>query len=147
MEHTKGKYPSTFYRVSLKAVIRNELGEVLLVKEDGSYAWNFPGGGIDHGETETQALRRELYEEALITDSFDAKIVGTEVRWLETKQAYLMWLVYTLTFKSAIGFGVGQDSSEVSFVDPCQLKDSSHVPERLVYKWTVDQTYDAKTET
>ena len=53
-------YPEAFYRVSLKAIIRNALGHVLLVKESGSESWSFPGGGIDHGETELDALRREL---------------------------------------------------------------------------------------
>ena len=38
MEKHAGKYPSTFYRVSFKAVIRNHNGEVLLNKEYDSTA-------------------------------------------------------------------------------------------------------------
>jgi 8-oxo-dGTP pyrophosphatase MutT (NUDIX family) len=60
-----GKYQTTFYRVSLKAINCNSNGEVLVVKENGS-AWSLPGGGIDHEETIHGALKRELYEEALI---------------------------------------------------------------------------------
>ncbi len=37
---TKGKYPNTFYRVSLKAIIRDDRGYVLRVKEAGSSAWS-----------------------------------------------------------------------------------------------------------
>jgi 8-oxo-dGTP pyrophosphatase MutT (NUDIX family) len=49
------------YRVSAKAVIVRE-GKILLVQETEKW-WSLPGGGIDHGETVTQALQRELAEE------------------------------------------------------------------------------------
>ena len=48
---TYGTYPSAFYRVSLKAVIRNGAGEVLCVTESERNMWELPGGGLDHGET------------------------------------------------------------------------------------------------
>ena len=59
------KYPNTFFRVSLKAVIENDAGEVLCVQEAGS-EWTLPGGGLDHGETVEQGLRRELFEEVAL---------------------------------------------------------------------------------
>ena len=37
-----GKYPNTFYRASIKAVIRNEADEVLVVKEHQD-KWELPG--------------------------------------------------------------------------------------------------------
>lgn len=51
------------FRVSLKAVIRNAAGELLVVKEKGQTHWNLPGGGMDHGESYHEALARELQEE------------------------------------------------------------------------------------
>ena len=39
------------YRVSLKSVIFNDHGEVLVVKESGRDWWDIPGGGMDHGES------------------------------------------------------------------------------------------------
>lgn len=62
METPLFRPPTTFYRVSLKAVIRDEEGKILVVKENGSN-WTLPGGGWDHGESERDALARELYEE------------------------------------------------------------------------------------
>ena len=51
-----------FYRVSVKWLIRNEKGQIMLLEEaDGT--WDFPGWGRDHGETLDQALRREIDEE------------------------------------------------------------------------------------
>ena len=39
------------FRVSLKAVILNDGGHVLVVKEKGRDWWDIPGGGLEHGET------------------------------------------------------------------------------------------------
>ena len=51
------------YRVSIKALIYNDAGQILVVKEDGRPLWDLPGGGMDYGETFESALKRELYEE------------------------------------------------------------------------------------
>lgn len=57
------------YRISVKALIRDEQNRILLVKE-GEDEWGIPGGGLDHGESVEQALRREMREE-----------LGAEVAW------------------------------------------------------------------
>ena len=51
------------YRISIKALIYNDAGQILVVKEDGRPLWDLPGGGMDYGETFESALKRELYEE------------------------------------------------------------------------------------
>jgi 8-oxo-dGTP pyrophosphatase MutT (NUDIX family) len=54
--------PSTFYRVSVKALVFDREDRLLaLQNEDGS--WELPGGGWEHGETLEQAMRREVREE------------------------------------------------------------------------------------
>jgi len=65
----EGKYPNTFYRVSVKALIRNDDGEVLVVKEHQD-KWELPGGGLDHGESIHDGLKRELLEELGIENDF-----------------------------------------------------------------------------
>jgi 8-oxo-dGTP pyrophosphatase MutT (NUDIX family) len=128
-------YPSTFYRVSLKAIIRNEKAEVLMVQES-SDSWSLPGGGIDHGETHEEALGRELYEEALITQSFTATIIGIEPIYIKEKQTWMMWVVYDITFKDPLVYGVGADAKKVAFIDPYTLEGSSARAEALTYQWT-----------
>lgn len=48
---------------------------------DPSPEWELPGGGLDFGETFTDALRREVKEE-----------MGLEVAWVEEKPTYV-WTV------------------------------------------------------
>ena len=129
----KSLYPSTFYRVSLKAVIRNGKGEVLVNKEGTSDTWNLPGGGWDHGELEYEALARELQEEVGYTNNFTARPFKTAIFWLESKQAWLLWIVYDVEPES-YDFSVGEQSSEIAFIEPSSLKDASSFEERWIFE-------------
>ena len=115
------KYPSTFYRVSLKAVIRDEQGRVLVNKEGNSDTWNLPGGGWDHGETEHEALARELREELGYEEGFTSAIRATTTMWVETKQAYLLWIVYDIV-PETMNFRAGEDSTEIAFIHPDEFR-------------------------
>jgi 8-oxo-dGTP pyrophosphatase MutT (NUDIX family) len=53
---------SPFYRVSVKAIIRDPAGRVLAVA-DGTGTFELPGGGWEHEEDFEVALRREIEEE------------------------------------------------------------------------------------
>jgi hypothetical protein len=50
-----------------------------------------------------------------------------------------MWIVYDVTTKTQ-DFSIGADTTEVAFIDPHTLKNSEHLSERLVYKFTVDMS-------
>ena len=52
------------------AIIIDELGRLLLIKrghEPGAGLWSIPGGRVEPGESDTQALVRELREETGLT--------------------------------------------------------------------------------
>lgn len=53
---------SPYYRVSAKAIVRNNEGKVL-VCADGTGTFELPGGGWEHGESFDKALSREFQEE------------------------------------------------------------------------------------
>ncbi|OGM30237.1 hypothetical protein A2630_03370 [Candidatus Woesebacteria bacterium RIFCSPHIGHO2_01_FULL_44_10] len=59
------KKGSLNYRKKVAAVVIDGKGNFLIVnlKTYSEKDWNFPGGGIDPGETEEEALLRELTEE------------------------------------------------------------------------------------
>lgn len=133
-----GKYPTTFYRVSLKAIIRNDAGDVLVVKENGSN-WSLPGGGMDHEETVHQALTRELYEEVLIEEDFSETLLDTAIMYVESKEAWLLWLVYKIDI-GEFTYGIGKDADEVAFINPNTFKDSLYKSEQLVYEFAAKHT-------
>lgn len=129
-----GKYPEAMYRVSLKVIVRNQSGEVLVVREKGS-SWSLPGGGIDHGEPIDKALQRELYEEVLIDAPFVSHFVGADTFYVENRERWQMWLIYELDIEKGYTYGKGVDADEVVFIDPIVFKDSKERSEQLVYKW------------
>jgi len=68
------------YRISVKAVVKDDAGNVLLGREkDGS--WELPGGGLEHGENAKEALARESAEET-----------GFTVEWI-SNQPVAFWTI------------------------------------------------------
>ena len=57
-------------RRGVKALVTTSDGSVLLIRErhaDGTPFWTLPGGGVQHGESATGALEREVAEELQCT--------------------------------------------------------------------------------
>lgn len=134
-----GKYPNTFFRVSVKAIIRDDNDKVLVVKEYDSDSWSLPGGGLDHGETFEECLLRELNEEVGYKGGIDdANIIGTHSMYLESKDACLLWLVCEVKLSNN-KFCVGEYCNSIEFVDPRTLINSTSRSEKLVYKFCVDK--------
>ena len=130
----QGQYPNAFYRVSVKAVIFNEMSEVLVVHEGED--WTLPGGGLDHGEDPHTALKRELYEEVFIDSDFNSELIGTESFYVESKDAMAFWMIYRLTMTDAnFTFKPGEDADEVAFRNPSDFKDSDSVFEQFIFKY------------
>ena len=109
-------HKQAFYRVSLKALIRNDKNEILMVSEYEESNISLPGGGMDHGELPHDCLKRELYEEIGLTSDFSESVVHVQTNWLETKQAWLMWITYEIHYDE-LDYSIGQDGQTVKWVN------------------------------
>jgi ADP-ribose pyrophosphatase YjhB (NUDIX family) len=127
-------YPNTFYRVSVKALITNDRGQVLVVKENQD-VWSLPGGGLDHGEDPSAGLARELKEELGVVDVSGLEPVSVKTFYLEGRETWLLWVVFKATIPNE-KFILGEGVTEAVFVNPEALADSQDVFEKLVYEVT-----------
>lgn len=73
------------FRANVGIILTNPHGQVLFAKRIGHDSWQFPQGGIDYGETPTDAMYRELYEE-----------VGLLPHHIEVLAVTKNWLRYRL---------------------------------------------------
>ena len=108
-----------FYRVSLKALIRDDKNRILMVSEK-SGDFSLPGGGFDHEESVHECLQRELFEEIGLTSEFTEKIVGTDKRYLSHKNAWLLWIVYEIQYDE-LQFSIGVDGDSTEWVDESSI--------------------------
>ena len=69
------------YRPNVGIILVNHKNEVFWGKRIREHAWQFPQGGIKHGETPEQAMYRELQEEIGLRPEH-VKILGRTRDWL-----------------------------------------------------------------
>lgn len=127
------RYPNAFYRVSVKAVIKNEAGQVLVCKEYADGDWSLPGGGVDHGEEPLDAMKRELDEELGIDSFTDARPVTVLTIYIEENDTWLMWIVYEITL-SHHNFKAGKDVTDIAFFDQDYFETVTNRAGQLVNK-------------
>lgn len=127
-----GDYPDGFYRVSLKAVIRNKDGDILMVKENAD-DWDLPGGGFDHDLSIEECFKKELAEEVGYDGKIlDMKILGCAKKYLPSKNRFMFRVIYELKLEND-DFSVGKDCHEIKFINPIVFKDSTNPFESAIY--------------
>lgn len=108
------------YRISIKAIIYDDDGKMLVVKEHG-LNWGLPGGGMDFGETFDKALARELEEEVGYSGGFSYDVVDVaNPMYLSNIDAYQVWIVCHVVPEN-FDFSVGIDGEDLKFIDPQEL--------------------------
>lgn len=136
VEHPDSSRPTDYlFRVSIKNIIRNDAGEVLVIKEAGRDWWDLPGGGMDHGESVYDGIARELAEEISLQGGFTYRILTVENPNLLPHGFYQIRLIMELTPENKT-FAPGIDADEITFINPATLKDSHNPQEQNVYKYS-----------
>ena len=141
------------YRPNVGIVLLNSRNEVFWGKRVGQHSWQFPQGGIQHGESPEQAMYRELHEEVGLLPEH-VQIIGRTRDWLryDVPEEYLRRQHATRVHRTAyrgqkqIWFLlrlVGLDSD-------IQLRASDH-PEFDAWRWVpfwiqLDAVIDFKRE-
>lgn len=131
-------YPSTIYRVVVKALIINDQGQVYAVKE-GEDFWSLPGGGLEHGETTQQCLERELREEIGATDVHIGEVAHIATVHLDQKDFWMTWIVHKVTANTN-NLTPGEDVTEARFIDISEIDPSDHVIEKLLIETVLAAT-------
>jgi 8-oxo-dGTP pyrophosphatase MutT (NUDIX family) len=67
-------------RPTAGGIVVNGEGKMVLVEQHGN-SWSFPKGGIDEGETELQAAKREVFEETGLKDIAEVGELGSYERY------------------------------------------------------------------
>lgn len=135
-----GQYPDAYYRVSLKAVIRNDKHEVLCVKENGEW-WELPGGGIDHGEDVATALARELKEEIDYDGAFSHSYIDIVTLYDKPNDRCMMLVGVNVTLAEPYTPRCGKDAREVAWVNPASLTKEEARASRSIVKFAHDPSH------
>lgn len=135
------------FRVSLKALIQNDRGEVLVVKERGRDWWDLPGGGMNYGDTIYDALARELKEEVGFEGPLTLRILHVEnpriVRRLPAQQVRLIFLAYPGNYN----FSVSDDADEMAWKDPRVFEMSRNFAEQQIWRLSLEKMqYETKRQ-
>jgi 8-oxo-dGTP diphosphatase len=91
-----------YYRVSVKGIVIDDQGRILLSREDND-TWDMLGGGLDHDENPIEGLRREIKEETGLEVSHvspSPKYFVTAPRVGKTITTYLANVIYEITLNN-----------------------------------------------
>lgn len=125
----------SLYRISLKCLIKNDAGDVLVVKETGRDFWDLPGGGMEYGDDIHTAIARELKEEVSYEGDFTFNILSMDepVRLL-SRDVWQMRVILNVV-PSTFTFSIGEDADEIQFINPVAFKNSDSEHEQKVYQY------------
>lgn len=123
------------YRISIKCLIRDNNGRVLVVKEAGRTWWDLPGGGMDHGEDLRAAIARELKEEVNLVGDFKFHVIDVDdPAYLHNANVLQVRLIFEV-MPDVLPTTIGEDADEIAYLNPSDLKKSDSSIERKVYEY------------
>lgn len=132
-------------RIATRAIVLDEVDRILLVRFSAPdrVVWLTTGGGIEEGETDEEAVRRELFEEAGLVDFELGPLVWTRThltqlgggRWDGQTERY--YLVRTTSFEPAPGLSwdelrrEGMDAVRWWTLEELEAAEALFAPRRL----------------
>jgi len=111
----KFELPDGYYRVSIKGLILDETHKKFAVVLEDNGLWELPGGGLDHGESPEECLKREIREEMGLTIT---KVAKNPSYFLVGKNMKGRWSV-NLVFETEVkdfNFTSSSECREIKFI-------------------------------
>ena len=118
-----------YYRVSIKGIVIDEIGRVLLSREENG-KWEMLGGGLDHGEDSITCLKREIKEETGLEVTYvspSPKYFITSPRFVTTMTTYIANVVYVIKLKD-LNFTPSDECQELRFFSLADMEKVSLFP-------------------
>lgn len=109
-----------YYRVSVKGIVIDEAGSILLAREDNGM-WEMLGGGLDHGEDPMAALAREILEETGLKVTYvsaSPKYFLTAPKW--KSDTFVANVVYEIKLEN-LNFTPSDECQELRFFSPAEM--------------------------
>lgn len=103
-----------YFRVSVKGIVVDDQGRILLSREDNG-KWDMLGGGLDHEEDPLEGLKREVLEET----GLEAVWISQTPKYFITSpsfggKGYVANVVYEIKLKD-LNFTPSEESQELRF--------------------------------
>ncbi len=130
-------------RVTAGAVVRDRDGRILLMRRASEDTWGIPGGGLEPGESWSQAAVRECWEETGWEVRLDGLLgiysdPGTQLhRYPGGALRQFVGVVFLATVQTRTGSGDGE-ATELRWVAPDALPEPLFAPDRPVLEDALD---------
>jgi len=126
----------SWYRVSIKAIIYNEEGKILLCKEE-NWVWDLPGWWLEHSEEVKECLKRELKEEMwveIIDISSKPLCFITFHKSYSKKRPWISNICYEVKVKN-LNFVKSNECIDIWFFDKKDI-------ENMYIIWNVEEVFN-----
>jgi 8-oxo-dGTP pyrophosphatase MutT (NUDIX family) len=126
------------HRMTLGArVMLVDGGKVLLIRHTYVPGWQFPGGGVDPGETTEEAARRELIEETGYRATGPLELFGIYHNRIATNRDHVV-LYVARAFEQQFEFRPNREIAEAAWFDTAAL------PEKITPATSqrIDEVFD-----
>lgn len=123
-----------FY-IGVKALIRNEKDQILLLKADVSNHsknteayWDIPGGRIEKGQNVEETLLREIKEETgikqIVSSTFFTVVISKHAIPSENGTAGLALMIYNVEISQGSSVKLSDEHTEYEWVETAEAKTS-----------------------
>lgn len=122
MPKTRDRLFQLFWRlqrpltIGVRGMVVNNDGKVLIVRHTYTPGWHFPGGGVEKAETASEALARELREEAGVIITGGADLVSVHSNHAVFPNDHI--LLFRINEWRGEAFTPSREIAEIAFIDP-----------------------------